>query len=64
MTINGVDLEEWVRRCPGLFEETDQYVHNKFLRRLKVCHKKIDWEINYENISVANTGVTYNGGGD
>lgn len=29
--VNGVELEEWGRQYPGLFEDTDQYGHNEFL---------------------------------
>lgn len=58
--VNGVQFEEWEKRYPGVFEKGGQYGKNDFLRKLKVCHKGIEWKLNPVDIPRANTGVTYN----
>lgn len=45
LEVNGIGLEEWECKYPGLFKNNVQYGYKYMFKKLTICHKEIAWKI-------------------
>lgn len=45
VVVNMVTMKEWSDKFLDLFESGSTYGKSDFLRKMKVCHKEVDWKV-------------------